>query len=401
MSASARMSMTSARTMTADPSKTGTSNPGRAPARAAAAVAMASLLAGCFFTVSINSEPHAEIYQEAPQSEVYRGDEVIVTASKSRDPDDHRLTVAWSVYACSADLRQCDGPFANASASSVEDRFRFMVPLSRGGEQPVEKVQVVAKVKDERGAETETRLPIVVLNRAPMIAIQPVPLSPPLGRAAYPLGMPVGVVISGSDQEDDALTIAWTCHDPIGVPCGERFAPAADLLSAELAADRTGTWQLAVTATDPAGAQAEQELDIPIGEDGAPCMGTTEPQAVPEGRYIVDHRGAPRRLSVLSVSDDLDTYPPPGGDLAYLGTARFGWQVATPDTGGALAPVAHHDVPEYVLDPSAYAPGDVLRVRVEIDDRQGRSIVCAEQAPTCSITGTGCLQRVTWELEVR
>ena len=46
-------------------------------------------------------------------------------------------------------------------------------------------------------------------------------------------------------------------------------------------------------------------------------------------------------------------------------------------------------------------PGDRLDVGVEIDDRRRREIGCDVDAPTCSLTLDGCLQRQTWRVEVR
>ena len=45
--------------------------------------------------------------------------------------------------------------------------------------------------------------------------------------------------------------------------------------------------------------------------------------------------------------------------------------------------------------------GDHVSVRVEIDDGQGRALPCAIDEPTCSIDLDACIQRLTWDLEVR
>jgi hypothetical protein len=118
------------------------------------------------------------------------------------------------------------------------------------------------------------------------------------------------------------------------------------------------------------------------------------------GRYIVDGV-APRRFAVLSVTDDLDFYPARADQTGFLGTASMRWYIATPDTGGAFVEVQGHAVADYVVDPSAYAPGDALSLRVEIDDRVGRQIVCDPAQPTCSLEQNECLQRVTWGVEIR
>ena len=113
----------------------------------------------------------------------------------------------------------------------------------------------------------------------------------------------------------------------------------------------------------------------------------------------------PDMPSTDSVTDDLDSHPPTVGNsytAGFYGAASFHWFIASPDTDGALVPMPGHQLSDYLLDVSAYAPGDQLTLRVEIDDRIGRDIVCAPDAPTCALSNnTECRQRVTWDLEVR
>jgi hypothetical protein len=157
-----------------------------------------------------------------------------------------------------------------------------------------------------------------------------------------------------------------------------------------------------VTASDGVGGTVTGSESILVQDDALPCVVATEPEALPDARYILDRDALPRRFAVLQVRDDLDVYPSPPASLQPpMGTAGFRWFVATPDTSGALVQIDGHDSADLVVDASAYAPGDRLELRVEIDDRVGRDVICAPDAPTCSLGGDSCRQRVTWEVEVR
>jgi hypothetical protein len=85
----------------------------------------------------------------------------------------------------------------------------------------------------------------------------------------------------------------------------------------------------------------------------------------------------------------------------HLGDASFRWFLAGPHTGGELVPVAGTAGAELSIDPVHYAPGDLVELRVEAADRVARELPCSPVQQTCSIGGNGCLQRITWEVEIR
>ena len=54
------------------------------------------------------------------------------------------------------------------------------------------------------------------------------------------------------------------------------------------------------------------------------------------------------------------------------------------------------------LDPAAYTVGDQLELRVDIADRTGTTLTCPDSDLTCAQNaGSGCIQRLTWRVEVR
>ena len=139
---------------------------------------------------------------------------------------------------------------------------------------------------------------------------------------------------------------------------------------------------------------------ILVDEDQAPCIGITSPASPGDGRHVVRRQDGPRPFTVLHVADDLDPSPRPATDSPYVGTARFAWSLAGPQTGGDLLPIAGASGPEVVIDPALYAPGDLLELRVDVSDRVVRPPTCGAGDPVCS-TSDSCFQRLTWEVEIR
>lgn len=364
--------------------------------------ALSALCAGgCFFVQPINSEPQARIDKLTPGPH-HRGDTIELSAAKSSDPNDRRLTADWRAFTCNVERTACDAPaFESMAGAAIDQPFALMVPARRTGVDEVTAVVLVTvTIRDTSGAEHEDRMYLEIFNQDPALDVQVQGFLSPSG-SGYPIGTSMRVVAAGSDPDSDALSYAWRLYPAGGsVPENVRWDRIDDT-TYELEPDVTGLWRVEVTALDGVGGSIVVTESILVQDDMPPCIASTDPRAVEGGRYIVDRDSAPRRFAVLSVRDDLDVYPPPLPEQAPMGSALLRWQVATPDTDNALVVVDGHEAADYVVDASAYAPGDRLSIRVEIDDRVGRAIVCGEEQPTCSLGGDACLQRVTWEVEVR
>lgn len=107
---------------------------------------------------------------------------------------------------------------------------------------------------------------------------------------------------------------------------------------------------------------------------------------------------APTLFQVTVVKDDLDPYPGFPDDTV-LGSPKFTWSLLPP---GGSTRLPFGTTNHASLDPSNYAPGDILELRVEIADRKALPITCDQASPTCSvISDNACLQRLTWRVEVR
>jgi hypothetical protein len=105
-------------------------------------------------------------------------------------------------------------------------------------------------------------------------------------------------------------------------------------------------------------------------------------------------------VGVGSVSDDLDVWPelppseyflPVGASFSWRWPARHRWCAAA--GRGWTRPLASSI--------SQIAPGDRISIRLEVADRVDRTLPCADGDGTCSIGGDECLQRLTWEVEIR
>lgn len=356
---------------------------------------------GCFFTSGVNSEPQAQI-ETVAAGPYHRGATIALTAYKSDDPNGDRLQVDWQAYTCSADRTQCDVPaFAELADVDPDEQFAFTVPARRlGADEPTVIVSVAATVTDEHGATHEDRLFVDISNRAPtaMLQVQGVRTAP--GENAYPIGSYVRVLADNQDPDGDGVSYTWNYLAPIDSDPSQVGWRMLDAATYELEPDVAGLWMVEVTATDELGEATTKSASIDMRPDALPCIASIDPPYAADARYIVDRDGPTRRFAVLEVRDDLDAYPP-RTDEPFFESARFRWLQATPATGGALTELANHRESDLVLDPGVFVPGDRVSLRVEIDDRAGRDIVCGVDSPTCSLAGDACLQRITWEIEIR
>jgi hypothetical protein len=164
--------------------------------------------------------------------------------------------------------------------------------------------------------------------------------------------------------------------------------------------DVPGLWEVEVEAEDPDGGVDTASRTFQVSADSPPCIAATEPPAPGGGLYVLGADEAPRRFSVLAVDDELDAHPARAGD-PDAGEASFAWWISSSATGGAFEAASGRDAPDFVIDPSEHAPGDLLALRVEVSDRVERDIACGDDRLTCSIGDNDCVQRTTWEVEIR
>jgi hypothetical protein len=360
--------------------------------------------AGCFYMDTINREPRASVQVLTPGPH-HRGSAVVLSASKSDDPDNDIERLSWRARACNAAHKDCDTSFDERTTYSVLETYGVAVPATRGEGTPVESILVEVTVFDKHGASHNDTVYVDVTNRQPTPVLQLQGFAAPKG--GYPLGTSVRVVADADDPDGDQATYTWRYYPASGSQeANVGWVKVEDDIY-DLTGDVAGEWMVEVEARDVLGASATARATVFFQQDGPPCIAATDPPALAEAGYIVERGAAPRRFAVLAVSDDLDVYPPPPSQTADgrpspQGTARFRWSIATPYTGDTLRPIRGHALAGYTIDPGAYAPGDTLRLRVEIEDRNAFEVSCGQEQPTCSIAGdSACLQRVTWRIDIR
>jgi hypothetical protein len=156
----------------------------------------------------------------------------------------------------------------------------------------------------------------------------------------------------------------------------------------------TGDWTIEVTATDPQQLQTTQDLMVHVSADQLPCVAQWAPAATTDPGTTLPLTD-PTLFQVLVVNDDLDPYP-----SSITGGTEFHWSIVPP--GGSRQQLTSVTGAGVALDPDSYTPGDLVELRVEIQDRMHTPVNCPDTDLTCSvISDQTCLQRLTWRVEVR
>jgi hypothetical protein len=353
--------------------------------------------AGCFYTASINERPEARI--DFVSTSPYFPDDPIVLSARSSDDEDSFLDCRWTSAVCprGTGIAGCDPPFREQTQPCA-DVFEFELP---GGDEehghlPVE---VTLEVEDQDGAVASDVQTIRVGNRAPEIDIG----VPPARTDHFVVTFPIAVDATVDDPDGDPdIELTWDLLRPRDASPDVKLVPVGESESVyQFTPDVAGTWTVEVVADDGLEeGSAVQRREIQVMPDQAPCIATASPAAVPE-RYVLRREDGPRAFSVLRVEDDLDPYPRPFDDADYLGEIAFAWQLASPDTGGELEPVTGATGADLTIDPAAFAPGELLDLRVEVADRVERVLPCEPDEPACDVDGGQCYQRLSWGVEIR
>ncbi len=365
-------------------------------------------LSACFYDEVINEEPQPGIRLVSTGLH-YIGDLLQFDATKTIDDDDE-LTAEWTAFACVApgDCRK----LSDVSYKSIATKFDVEVLTH-------ETIEVQLRVVDRFGAVRlqPDLLTSVISNRIPSIDIQQQGTREE--DDAYVLGLPIHfVALSVSDNstggqellpvlrdmDGDPTTISWELLPPSGSNVADRVFEAEGDTGYKLVPDIPGEWTIVLSADDGYGGTAEIRTTLIVAQDGPPCLTVMSPQPVDDGFYPVDSLDEPRRFSVLSVVDALDSFPRESGADLVFGEASFQWLLRAP---GATEFVAIPGVvaASYVVDPAAYQPGDKLELRVEISDRVSgpeRMLPCGNDVWSCALnTGSKCFQRKSWGVEIR
>jgi len=335
-------------------------------------LAAAGLLAGCFYLDTVNTAP---VVEEIHASSGKISDPIVFTATVL-DADGDAVGYHWTGTGCTP-------------RESTQSTFIVMAD----GHNPV---TATLQVTDRHHAiSLATNLSTYELqakNSNPTIDAQLLSQGNPDG--TFTQTLPIEVAAQASDPDtDDKVTVSAMVHAPVTSDPNRASFVAKDKATQDwiLTPDVPGVWSVELTAADDYGGVATATKMLTVVADAPPCILVTSPDATTDNHYLLFRDGGARSFAVIRAYDDLDPYPD--------GAAHFAWSFGP--SGSAPASVAGHDLPDFAIDPAAYLPGDVLVLRVEVSDRQQRTLPCAPDQPRCSIGGNSCLQRESWEVEIR
>ena len=361
--------------------------------------AIALCASGCFYVDPINQRPSADII-DTTSGTVHRGSLVSLQA-ETYDPEGQAVALHWRVYACTDATTPsgCDAdPYYETSAALAT----FTAQVFRDDNTtPTQALRVILEATDDHGAvaRPSQELLLTVDDAPPTLALRST------SAHNYVVGTPVDLYATVGDPDDGAgaVTLAWTVYSPPSQPAftltnlGDVTPGDPSAVHQVLFAQGPGDFDIQVVATDPLGETFPEHETVTMVPDSAPCIDSYAPAVAPLGSY--EPLADPTLFQVLVVGDDLDPYPTQTSDM-YFGQTQFSWSLLPPGatTRQPLAVVGN----SVALDPASYTPGDVLELRVEIQDRNHFTLPCPDSDATCEVvTGSGCFQRLTWKVQVQ
>lgn len=251
---------------------------------------------------------------------------------------------------------------------------------------------------DSHNAMKAFHLAVVPQNEPPnpqIIVVAPDPVSTMTTATGvvgtYALYSTIQVSDQGStDPEGDSLTpVMWTfTQKPSGSNAAFGSCSSSDQCS--FTADVPGEYDVLFKITDGM-AQNTVTRPIIINSDQPPCIQTTDPDFLLE-TPLQRPAKTPDKITVLAVTDDGDSYP-------GTTTTQFFWSSSL--NKQSYAPYSNDF---HLLPLPGYNIGDVLKVRLEVHDRNpatANALFGCRDADFCAIDARnpGCFQRVTWTIE--
>jgi hypothetical protein len=266
-------------------------------------------------------------------------------------------------------------------------------------------VVVELDVFDDRGASSSHEQVLSILD-GPTLTLR-------RSARTYTVGAPIDMFATYGDPDDGSqgtappeVTLKWTPLTPSGQPPPPLIDlevpqssadPAHVTVGERLVPPEAGAWDVRVTATNSHNQHNDKDLRFTVEPDHPPCLAEWHPTAPPDGAALPI--SGPTLFEVPLVADDLDPYPPVPGE-PLLGTTAFEWSILTPGAS-ARRPLSCATGNHVDFDPSAFTPGDIVELRVEIFDRHHNPVACADGDPVCAASGQpGCTQRQTWRVKI-
>lgn len=375
-----------------------------------------ALLGGCFYVDPINQRPSLEIENTSAET-IERGEAGVTLIAHVDDPEGQIVKLDWKVFACddASNVATCD---AGAKAEGSDATFVFDAPVARSSGSPAESLLVELSGIDDLGAEARPKQQLII----PLSNAKPSVVVTQSAKYGKTVGTPIDLFAVYGDADDtadnvtfdfklfsptlssvkgpDDLCDATTCPKPADetkLQIGKTFTP-----------DVIGNWMVQIIARDEAGRTDPDGTDgntvlvetVVVVVDQLPCLGVVSPAAPPEPSQLPV--GEPTLFQVFQIVDALDPYPTNVTD-PILGQSDFHWSIKlNNDARQTLATETGNSV---AFDPGAFTPGDIVELRVEINDRGSPfPLTCDPADPTCQLDPTltpACLQRQTWKVVVQ
>ncbi len=371
------------------------------------------VLGGCFYVDPINQRPSLEIRNTSGEL-IERGAPAVTLTAEVNDPEGQIVELAWRMFVCddASSFATCDQTPAKEATSPT---FVFAAPVARKNGTPAQSLLIELDGIDDLGASARPSQQLII----PLTNGKPTLTTSHASSYGSTVGTPIDVFAVYGDRDDTAANVTLTY---------ELFSPSASTATLEnvcallpngvcpepeddtqlqdgvrFTPDVVGEWQVKVTASDPLGGVDGSTTVIEtvvVVVDQLPCLGVVSPAppAAPNQLPV----GEPTLFQVHQIVDAIDPFPTDLDD-PILGQSGFHWsikvgsgtrQTLPTETGNSLA-----------FDPASFSPGDVVELRVEIEDRGSPfPLTCDAVDPTCELDPTlvpACLQRQTWKVRVQ
>ena len=256
--------------------------------------------------------------------------------------------------------------------------------------------QVEVRVTDDAMMDSIIDKTLHVLpGQLPVAAID---LVSPVGAGPFPLGSPFRISGAHSTGGDPTLAFDWADLDLEAAMGSMASLGNCDSAGASdercFTADVPGTYRVTLSVHNETGQSSPVSASFVVAPDQPPCLDHTTPDLTQPVTTAHD-------FVVDLVSDDLDPFP-----AAAMGMGA-GMQWFLSEDGGPFMPV-EKDFPSFSFNPAAFSFGDVVRVRLEIHDRDtdrsAKEFLACGDADVCSapslIHPDACIQRVTWTVHI-
>ena len=374
------------------------------------------VLGGCFFVDPINQRPSLEIENTSAEV-IERGEAGVTLIAHVDDPEKQIVKLDWKMFVCddASNVGTCDGL---AKAEGSDATFVFDAPIARRDGTPAESLLVELSGIDDFGAEARPKQQLIIPlgNAKPSVVVSQ---SAKYGKT---VGTPIDLfaVFGDADDSFSNVTLEFELFSPtvstVGAPddlCDAATCPKpADETKRQIGKtftpDVIGEWMLRITARDPRGSADPLGTDgntvvvetVLVVVDQLPCLGVVSPAATPVQSSLPVSE--PTLFQVFQIVDAIDPYPTNVGD-PILGQSEFHWSIKL--ANNARQTLATETGNSVAFDPGAFALGDVVELRVEINDRGSPfPLTCDPADPTCQLDPTltpACLQRQTWKVVVQ